>query len=217
MEVINVKNKSKPTIIMNNRTLGIIGILCSPFLMINTLHDDFRLDAHSSYGGLFGLIYMSGWICSLIALRRMGAMGKGKFGSIIFTLQIIFLSLTQLWNLYELLQPGAGTRLYYLLEMFWPISNLCMFVTGLTIAIKGRLKGWKRYMPLASGFWLPLGVINWAIFSRTPGMLLFTNIYSAVTWALMGLAVVLLAREPRRNEGTTALPKHLSHKYSLPG
>lgn len=217
MAVINVKNKSKPTIIMNNRTLGIIGILCSPFLMINTLHDDFRLDAHSSYGGLFGLIYMSGWICSLIALRRMGAMGKGKFGSIIFTLQIIFLSLAQLWNLYELLQPGAGTRLYYLLDMFWPVSNLCMFVTGLTIAIKGRLKGWKRYMPLASGFWLPLGVINWAIFSRTPGMLLFTNIYSAVTWALMGLAVVLLAREPGRNEGTTALPKHLSHKYSLPG
>jgi hypothetical protein len=147
----------------------------------------------------------------------LGALGKGRFGTILFTLQIIFLSLAQLWNLYELLQPGAGTRLYYLLDMFWPVSNLCMFVTGLTIAIKGYVKGWKRYMPLAAGFWLPLGVMNWAIFSRTAGMLLFTNIYSAVTWALMGLAVVLLAREAGPGEGTTPLSKNLSPQYSLPG
>ena len=161
---------------MNNRTLGIIGIVGAPFLCINTIHDNFSLYEHSSFAGLAGLIYMVGWMGSLIGLRRMGAFGKGKFGTIIFIVQMVFLSLGNCWNLYELIQPGAGTELYNRLDAFWPISNLWMFVTGLTIAIKGQLKGWKRYTPLLVGCWAPLGIILWIIFSRTPGMLLTINI-----------------------------------------
>jgi hypothetical protein len=125
----------------------------------------------------------------------MGALGDRGFGKIIFILQMLFLSLANVWNLYEWIQPGAGTTLYYLLDTFWPVSNLCMFVTGITIAIKGHLKGWRRFMPLVVGCWLPIGLIAWAIFSRTPGMFLCIGIYSTLAWSLMGLSIFLQAKE----------------------
>jgi hypothetical protein len=180
---------------MSNRTLGILGMIGAPFLLISTIHDGFKTDVHSGYAGLFGFIYITAWMCSLIALRRMGALGEYGFGKIIFILQMIFLFLVNIWNLYEWIQPGAGTGLYCLLDIFWPVSNLCMFVTGITIAIKGHLKGWKRFVPLVVGCWLPAGLIAWAIFSRTPGMLLFINIYSVLAWSLMGCSIILQARE----------------------
>jgi hypothetical protein len=187
---------------MNNRTLGILGMIGAPFLLINTIHDGFRTDAHSSYAGFFGFVYITAWMCSMIALRRMGALSGRGFGKIIFILQMICLSLANVWNLYEWIQPGAGTQLYYLLDTFWPVSNLCMFVTGITIAIKGHVKDWKRFVPLVVGCWLPIGLIAWAIFSRTPAMLLFINIYSVLAWSLMGLSIFLQDKELRDNSST---------------
>jgi hypothetical protein len=65
-----------------------------------------------------------------------------------------------------------------------------MLVSGITIAAQGVLKGWRRYVPLAVGLWLPIGLLLWAIFSRTPGMLLFSGIYSALTWSLMAIGII---------------------------
>ena len=175
---------------MNNRTLGIIAMAGAPFLLIDTITGGFNPYSHSSLTGLFGLIYMAGWMCSLVALKRSGAYGEGKWSKIIYTLQMVLLVLANGWNTYELVQPGADTTLYYILDACWPLSNTCMLITGITIARKGVLQGWKRYMPLLVGLWLPIGFLLWALFgSRTTAMLLWVNIYSAVTWALMGYSV----------------------------
>ena len=188
---------------MSTRTLGILALIGAPFLMIDTIHNGFQLNAHSSLSGVFNLIYITAWMCSILALRRLGALGTDRTGKLVFILQMTFLSLADCWNLYELLQPGAGTRLYYMLDAFWPISNLCMLFTGLTIALKGKLKGWRRYTPLVAGTWLPFGLILWAIFSRTPGMLLTINMYSALAWSWMAVGIITdRETEKGRNESS---------------
>jgi hypothetical protein len=75
-----------------------------------------------------------------------------------------------------------------------------MLVTGITIAMKGALKGWEGYIPLAVGAWLPFGLVGWLIFSRTPGLLLFMNVYSAIAWTLMALVVLRQHRDNDKNE-----------------
>ncbi|HUP11658.1 MAG TPA: hypothetical protein VM187_05590, partial [Niastella sp.] len=70
------------------------------------------------------------------------------------------------------------------------ISNFFMLVTGITIARLGNLKGWRRYVPLAVGCWLPLGFVLWALFTRTPGVLLTLSIYSLVMWSLMAISII---------------------------
>lgn len=175
---------------MNNRTLGILGLIGAPFLLIDTANNGFTLNQSSGISGLLNFLYTTGWMCSIFALNRMGAFGNKRFGKILFWVQMSCLLLADCWNIYEWIQPLAGTRLYFILDAFWPIGNLCMLVSGITIAVQGVLKGWRRYVPLAVGLWLPLGLVLWAIFSRTPGMLLVTGIYSCVTWSLMAIGII---------------------------
>ncbi|HEU4902893.1 MAG TPA: hypothetical protein VFT06_08875 [Flavisolibacter sp.] len=175
---------------MNNRTLGILGLIGAPFLLIDTANNGFTLNQSSGISGLLNFLYTTGWMCSLIALNRMGAFGEKRFGKILFWVQMACLLLADCWNIYEWIQPRAETTLYFILDAFWPIGNLCMLVSGITIAAQGVLKGWRRYVPLAVGLWLPLGLVLWAIFSRTPGMLLIAGIYSALAWSLMAIGII---------------------------
>jgi hypothetical protein len=190
---------------MNTRTLGILGLIGAPFLLIDTANNGFALDQSSGISGLLNFLYTTGWMCSVIALNRMGAFGDKRFGKIVFWAQISCLVLADCWNIYEWMQPRAETTLYFILDAFWPIGNLCMLVSGITIAAQGVLKGWRRYVPLAVGLWLPIGLVLWAIFSRTPGMLLFSGIYSTLTWSLMAIGIITSA-------GKTGEDQHLSSR-----
>jgi hypothetical protein len=178
---------------MNNRTLGILGLIGAPFLLIDTANNGFRIDQSTGISGLLNFLYTTGWICSVIALNRMGAFGHKRFGKIIFWAQISCLALADCWNIYEWIQPQAQTTLYFILDAFWPIGNLCMLVSGIAIAAQGVLKSWRRYVPLAVGLWLPIALVLWAIFSRSPGMLLFSGIYSTLTWSLMAISIITSA------------------------
>lgn len=180
---------------MNTKTLGILGLIGAPFLLIDSWNNGFHLNAGSHLSGMFNFLYITGWMCSMLALKKIGALGEGRFGKLLFVVQMSFLTLANCWNIYEWVQPGAGTRLYFILDTFWPLSNLCMFVTGITIAIKAQLQGWRRFMPLLVGCWLPIGLILWAIFSRTPTVLLILNVYSVVMWSLMAISIVTLRNQ----------------------
>lgn len=75
-----------------------------------------------------------------------------------------------------------------------------MLVTGIFIAMRGRLTGWQRYTPLLVGLWLPFVLLLWALFSRTQEVLLVGNIYSAVTWSLMAVAILTQPEERGKSE-----------------
>jgi hypothetical protein len=174
---------------MNNRILGSIGMAGAPFLLIDTVSSGFFVNSHSSLSGLYNLIYITAWFCSIVGLWRAGAFGYSKGGRWMYFIQLFFLGMANAWNTYEVIQPGAGTPLYYILDACWPLSNISMLATGITILLARRLPGWKRFVPLLVGLWLPFGLLLWAMFSRTPAVLLSVNIYSAVVWFLLGLTV----------------------------
>lgn len=187
---------------MNNRILGSIGMAGAPFLLIDTVSNGYFVYSHSSLSGLYNLIYITAWICSIVGLWRSGAFGNSKGGRWLYFIQLFFLCMANAWNTYEIVQPGAGTPLYFVLDACWPLSNICMLATGITLLLARRLPGWKRFMPLLVGLWLPFGFLLWAMFSRTPAVLLAVNIYSAATWFLLGLAVFLSPdKSPKETTG----------------
>ena len=184
---------------MSNRTLGIFGLIGAPFLFIDTMNNNFSVNQTNDYSGFYNLLYITGWMSSMIALNRMGAFGRSKFGKFIFLVQMLFLTLANGWNIYECIQPQAGTALYFFLDAFWPISNVFMLITGITIVYLGGLPGWRRYVPLAVGSWLPLGILLWTLFTRTPSVLLTLNIYSMLAWLLMAFSIVTFPAETPGN------------------
>ncbi|HEY1021169.1 MAG TPA: hypothetical protein VGE06_02595 [Flavisolibacter sp.] len=175
---------------MNNRTLGTLGLLGAPFLLVDSMNNGLNPFQSSSVSGWLNLVYITAWMCSMVALKQMGAFGEGRFGKILFGVQISFLALANGWNVYEIIAPRAGTILYTILDLFWPLSNVCMLVSGITILANRTLTGWQRYTPFLVGLWLPFVILLWVLFSRTQEVLLVGNLYSAVTWALMAVAII---------------------------
>ncbi|HEV7332505.1 MAG TPA: hypothetical protein VGN63_15815 [Flavisolibacter sp.] len=188
---------------MNNRTLATFALLGAPFLLVDSMNNGLNPFQTSSVSGLLNLVYITAWMCSVVVLRRMGAFGESRFGRLLFIVQMLFLTLANCWNIYEFVQPHAGTTLYTILDLFWPLSNLCMLVTGITITVKGTLTGWQRYVPLVVGLWLPFGMVLWAVFSRTPEVILAVNVYSAVSWSLLAVAIMTQLNSAGENKPQT--------------
>lgn len=174
---------------MKNKTIGLIALACSPFLAIDlSLHGGFDKYNPTSIGGLFNFIYMTGWLLSILALRQMHANAK-KAVKTVFILQVIFLTLAEISNIWIIVEPGSGNSLYLVLDLFWPISNGFMLITGLTILISRQIKGWQRFIPLFAGLWLPVSIALWTSLGKTPVTVACVGIYSAIAWSVLALAV----------------------------
>jgi hypothetical protein len=182
---------------MNNKTLGTLALIGAPFLALGGCLEEFYKPLNDSrFTGIWGVIYISAWMCSMIALRRMQATGKSRFGRIQLIVILCTLVLANLSNLYQILFPGEKTQLFWALDIFWPFSNLIMLVVGITVAVTGGLPGWRRYVPLAVGLWLPLALLSLQWFGRIPSVLVAGSLYSAVAWTLLALCV-LTARQSK--------------------
>ncbi|MFD1141562.1 hypothetical protein ACFQ4C_10605 [Larkinella insperata] len=183
---------------MNNRLLGALAMLGAPCLGLSMiraliLNDNFESDL---FGGVLSVLYMAGWLCSMVGLWNIRATGDSRFGRA--SLGVIFGSLTlaNVWNVYDALVPNANTFLYRALDLNWPLSNLMMLVIGIAVIRARRLTGWNRYIPLVVGLWLPFSILvsipgggaqgTWA------GSL--SAVYSIITWTL--LAYVVYTSQP---------------------
>ena len=176
---------------MSTRTLALMAIAGSPFLAIDFIVHGYQQPYQpSSLTGVFSFLYMTGWMCSILALYRLKAAGDGVIGKSILMIQLVMLTLGELWNVYAMFQPNATTTLFKTLDLFWPISNGFMLVTGLVIIRAKKLHGWKPYIPFAAGLWLPLsfGLIQ-AYSGGNTLIMLISGAYSAITWLLLGISV----------------------------
>jgi hypothetical protein len=185
---------------MRNRILGTIGMLGAPFLCIDLIFHSGQANgsdySHTSLGGFFSLLYISAWMCSIIGLRQLHAAGKNKFGKNLLLLLLFTLTLANCWNVYEMIDPGANTPLYGMLDMFWPISNLVMLLAGITIVAARQLMGWKRYVPLMVGLWFPLSVSLLLLMGKTSAVMYVSGFYSAISWIILGY--VIRSSEPQK-------------------
>lgn len=130
-------------------------MLASPFLYIDLLTQDYT-DAGSRQSALFGMIFMTGMIFSMIGLYRLEA--AGSKGNWLFTIQLAFLSMAQAYHLDVLINGESLSNIQTFFEWFRPLSYLFMLVIGTAILIAGKIKGFGSFAPLLTGAWAPLAL-----------------------------------------------------------
>lgn len=173
---------------LTNKLLGTIAMLAAPFLFLEMTIGN-KNNYNSSLSGVFDLIYMVGWMCSMIGFYRMQAVGTKKTGNILLQLQFALLFLANTWNLWVIFDPANKSCLFFALDMCWPLSNLCLLAIGTYTAIKGSLNGWRRFVLLIAGLWLPVAFCSMMIFGRNNTSLLIGGIYSTVAWFILGWTI----------------------------
>jgi hypothetical protein len=191
---------------MNLRLLGLCALLGAPFLFITYITFGAGLATQKSVlDGLYSVLYMSGWMCSIVGLWKAGATGSNRWGRIVLIIQLLFLSLANVSNFMLLLQVGLKSPLYIVLDLFWPVSNIWMLATGITVATANRLQGWMRFVPLLVGLWLPLCLVFLGlVFGFTPEVNMVGGVYSLVAWLLLGFVIY------RLGNGATFLKPHIA-------
>ncbi len=176
---------------MNNKTLGTLALIGAPFMWLGMhLEGTYGNLSNSWFTGVWGLLFISGWFCSIIALRRMQATGQSKFGKGILSVIMGTLVLSNLSNVYQLLLPKDKSPLFIALDAFWPISNLIMLAVGIAVIASRGLSGWRCYVPLLVGCWFPLAMVSRVLLGNWLAGFPVVGLYSAVAWTL--LAVVVL-------------------------
>lgn len=182
---------------MTNKILGAIAMACAPFLCIDFLvhgqagpNENFE---HTSLSGLFSLVYMIGWMCSIVVLQRVAATGVSRFGRIILYVQLGTLMLANVWNVAQIIVPGSPSKLLFVLDFFWPISQLVLLIIGITVLTvrsprpgRGGLAGWRRFVPLMAGLWFPVSIVLMGVIGQNFTTMIISGSYSAVMWGLMG-------------------------------
>lgn len=105
---------------------------------------------YSAGSGLFQL----GILALLLVLFRTQALGTGRLARFLIRLEACFITLA----IGSTFVDGIGVSDldqtgWLLLDMFWPISMLGMFLIGVRIAIAGRWSGVSRFWPLVAESW----------------------------------------------------------------
>ncbi|WP_188816039.1 hypothetical protein [Hymenobacter cavernae] len=181
-----------PDFYLSNKTLGTLGMLGAPFLALAMLWSSFwgKHWLNPSYlDGVLCLVYISAWMCSMLGLVQLRATGESRFGRGVLYLIFSTLTLANCWNTYHAIHPNAWTLLYRALDAFWPISNLVMLVVGITIAHTKGLPGWRRYVPLAVGLWLPSVALVYTCLGNNLSTMLFDTSYTTSAWLTLGYVV----------------------------
>ncbi|MDV3223383.1 hypothetical protein, partial [Intrasporangium sp.] len=106
---------------------------------------------------LFGLgsgLLQVGLLLLLRVLDRTQALGTGRFARAVIRVETglvglaIASTVVDAIGVSDLTQPG-----WLLLDLFWPLSMLGMFLIGIRIAIAGRWRGASRFWPMVAESW----------------------------------------------------------------
>lgn len=189
---------------MTNKTLGVIALLGAPSMALGIwLEQQYATLADTWWGGAWGIVYITTWMGSIVALNRLSAAGTSRFGRMLPLVMLGTMSVANLSNLWLLVAPSYKPTLYWVLDMCWPLSHVLMLVYGIPVAWAGRLRGWKRYAPLLCGLWLPVA-LSAKLLLPLGWNLAVGNVYNAVAWALLALAVL----ESQSQEPVAATPTY---------
>ena len=188
---------------MNNKTLGTLALIGAPFLCIGmNIELNYLPLKDTWFTGLWGILYMTPWMGSIVALQRMKAAGESLFGRRLLQVILLTLTIANISNLWRLLMPFEEMPSWFLyVDLFWPLSNTIMLVVGITVLVANVLKGWMRFVPLAVGCWLPFSLCVVALFGQQPITFLLSGVYSAFGWTALAIVVLHSDRNSMKNTG----------------
>ncbi|MFC4062324.1 hypothetical protein ACFOWE_28825 [Planomonospora corallina] len=145
-------------------------------------------------GDLTGLVFQLGLFALLAVQMRTMATGATRVSRGMLKAEAVLLAPASVWSLLHGALPEAYQDDAWLavLDVFWPLSMLGMFVIAVKIAVAGRWRGPLRWWPLLAESWVVVTLPVLAIFgdgvSRWVG-----GGHLLVGYAALG---VLLARRP---------------------
>lgn len=167
--------------------LGLIAMLASPFFWIETYFYG-QATHNTSLTGVCDLIYMIGWSCSIVGLMKLKAAGNTRRGKTILLIQLVFLLIANIWNIWVILDPLNQTTIFNILDKFWPISNCFMLITGIAVVVAKKVSGFFRFVPLIAGLWLPV-TVAFSMLLKGDQVFYIMNSYSFCSFFLLGLMI----------------------------
>ena len=147
-------------LLVTNRSLGTLGMLASPMMLAEMLIFGFKQHGSNRVIGVLGVIYIVGWICSAVGMRRSRVTGDNALSKGVFVLQFVGLLLAFLWSLQEIIYSGIDMSgvFYRVTDAAWPLSHLLMLPVGIVTLRAGVWEGWRRFAPLLVGLALPVAI-----------------------------------------------------------
>lgn len=151
-------------------------------------------------GDLTGLLFQLGVFALLTVMFHTRATGASRAARIMIRVEYVLLGLASIWSLIHGLAPDAVRESVpvLVLDVFWPLSMLGMFVIGIKVAFAGRWQGVLRAWPLVAETWAVVTVPTFLIvgepFSSSVG-----GAHLLIGYATLGL---LLARRPELTGAT---------------
>jgi len=168
--------------------LATVGMLGAPTLGIGlcVLH----VPVGGRADGVLSMAFIVAWACSAIGMRRLRVTGDTRIAAVVFDVQMVGLALAFGFGLLCAVtpHPAEDSLLSRITDAAWPLSVLFNLVIGVLVLRARVWRGWARFVPLACGLSLPLGMGIGALAGRTAmeiaGLILFTGL-----WAALGSAV----------------------------
>ena len=141
---------------------------------------------------LTGFAFQVGVMCLVVLQLRTAATGLGRGARIMLRVEQVLLSLAMLWSLLHGLVPSIRDAGWLVvLDVFWPLSMLGMFVIAIKIALAGRWRGLARWWPLVAESWAVVSVPTIGIGGATVGQYVGAS-HLIVGYVALGL--LLMAR-----------------------
>jgi hypothetical protein len=174
---------------MTNKQLGTLALAGAPALLIGMYTEKVSPQFTDSwFTGLWGLVYISAWMCSHTVLYRIESAGR-RFGKWLMRIMFVTLAIANISNVIQFLASADKPSFFFYLDVCWPLSNVLMLVLGITILVNKRVAGNLRFIPLGCGLWLPFTLVIFYLFSPTPLMNLISGLYSMTMWGLLAINV----------------------------
>lgn len=141
--------------------------------------------AFAASSGLFQV----GLLCLLRVLWRTRALGAGRLARVVLRVEAAAVVLA----LGSTTADGLGVSdmdqlAWSLLDAFWPLSMLGMFLIGIRIAVAGRWTGVRRFWPAVAESWAVVTIPALAVLGETGGLVVGCT-HLLVGYAVLGLLV----------------------------
>lgn len=138
---------------------------------------------------LTGFAFQLG-VLSLVQLQlRTRATGVSRKAVAMLKVERVLLSLAMVWSLVHGLVPAARDEVWLtVLDVFWPLSMLGMFVIGIKVAVAGRWRGAARLWPLVAESWAVVCIPVMGIFGPGIGDVVGAT-HLLVGYATLGLVI----------------------------
>ncbi|MBB6018187.1 hypothetical protein ACFP9V_26140 [Deinococcus radiopugnans] len=185
------------------RTLGLVTLLTAPAMTIEAARHGFQKVANENTDPIGALLYglfSVGWLCGVLGLRWLRATGTGQAGRWLLNVLSVTVTLAILQSAMDLLRVPTGNALYMVTDLAWPLSMVLTLVVGVAAIVSRQLSGWRRFVPLFMGAFLPLMVIQQALGAEVPYLF---DAHTILAWGLLGVTLIT-AGHPRPRQANAA-------------